>query len=264
MVYPNEAWPADSRVLAVDGTLDLATGLPFLAKGTGPTSSPSYEVQYNRRQMRENQILSGCRQGMVVDEGGLKIGVYPVLFRIDGCNRSFEGAGGVSVTDNASRVVYLDGSALLQVAAAWPAESSSYLPLATVTAVNGSLSIIDQRGWTTFQIPAAQYRQVSFGPAQVAANQNAVKVFEYHPPTGMVLEEVQLFCTAIASIASVSVRRSGVTTLCGPAAPVAGTVVKPVIADGNIAGADTLTVHVTSDSGGSVSNLTVLLVLRVA
>jgi len=50
MIYPNEVWPAETTVLQVDGTTDIRTGLPFIAKGTGPTSSPSYEVQYNRRQ----------------------------------------------------------------------------------------------------------------------------------------------------------------------------------------------------------------------
>src|SRR5512146_159694 len=107
-VYPNEAWPAESVVVAVDGTVDARTGLPFIPKGTGPTSSPSYEVQYNRRQMRENSILSGWRQGMVVDEGGLKLGVYPLNYTISGEWKSFAGATGVDMPDESTRVVYLD------------------------------------------------------------------------------------------------------------------------------------------------------------
>jgi len=30
-VYPSEAWPAESTVLDLDGTMDVATGLPFIA-----------------------------------------------------------------------------------------------------------------------------------------------------------------------------------------------------------------------------------------
>jgi len=151
-VYPNEAWPADSTVLEVDGALDVATGLPFIAKGTGPTSSPSYEVQYNRRQMRQNTILAGWRQGMVVDEGGLEIGVFPIRFTIAGLRKTFEGATGVAVPDNATRVIYLDSDANLQVAAAWPGDIAAYLPLAEVTTLNGAMTVEDRRGDAVFGV----------------------------------------------------------------------------------------------------------------
>jgi hypothetical protein len=261
-VYPNEAWPADSSVLAIDGAMDLATGLPFIPKGTGPTSSPSYEVQYNRRQMRQNRILAGWRQGMVVDEGGLRIGVYPILFTMGGVRRSFDGVTGVSVPDNASRVVYLDTSATLQVVAAWPAEIADYLPLAAITTAGGVMTIEDRRGYVVFETPPAPRRCVSVGALQVGSNQNAVKVFEHDPSGDVVLEEVQVFCTATAGTVSLSVLTSQNAVLCGPFAPVAGTLIKPAITQAALSQPDTIGVHVTTDASGSIADLSVSLLLR--
>ena len=107
ITYPDEIWPSDADVEALDGATDERTGLPYVAKGTGPTSVPTYEIQYNRRQQRQNQILATWRQGMVVDEGDLKIGVYPIDFVIDGVWKIFSGASEVSIPDDSTRIVYL-------------------------------------------------------------------------------------------------------------------------------------------------------------
>ena len=40
--YPNEAYPTDATILSLDGTVDVLTGLPYVAKGVGPNSTPSY------------------------------------------------------------------------------------------------------------------------------------------------------------------------------------------------------------------------------
>lgn len=263
LIYPNEAWPADSAVAAVDGTVDAVTGLPFIAKGTGPTSSPSYEIQYNRRQIRENRILAGWRQGMVVDESGLEIGVYPIAFTLGGQRLAFDGASGVSVPDDASRVVYLNASAVLQVAADWPGELASYLPLASVVTASGQMSITDRRGWSAFEVPAAARRTIGFGPIDVASSQSDVKLFAFDAAQDLALEEVQVFCTAVSSAASVTVRRSDAVDLAGAAVPVAGSVVTPTVAEDEVADTQAVAVHVTTDGSGSISNLHVLLSFRV-
>jgi hypothetical protein len=152
ITYPNESWPVDTQIEALDGTTDPATGLPYIAKGTGPTSTPTYEVQYNRRQQRENRILAAWRQGMVVDEGGLHIGVYPIEFVIGGALKSYLGATGVEVPDDSSRVVYLDSDAALQIAALWPADIATYLPLASIEAAGGQLTITDRRALGAFRV----------------------------------------------------------------------------------------------------------------
>lgn len=259
--YPNEAWPADSAVLEMDGTIDVATGLPFIAKGTGPTSSPSYEIQYNRRQLRQNKILAGFRQGMVVDEGGLRIGVYPMEYTLGGQRKSFPGATGVVVPDNSQRVAYLDIAGGLQVAAQWPADPTSYLPLAEITAVGGALTVIDRRAYAVFSVPAERQHIAAFC-AELGSNQNAFKIFEFDPPRDMVLEEVQVFCTSAVASASVEVRQAGASLLTAAATLSGGNVVKPAIAQPSVSAASNLSVHVTTNLTGSVNNLAVTLIVR--
>ncbi|HOA73997.1 MAG TPA: hypothetical protein PL151_07735 [Phycisphaerae bacterium] len=261
-IYPNESWPADSTVLEVDGTLDPATGLPFIAKGTGPTSNPSYEIQYNRRQMRQNGILAAVRQGMVVDEGGLKIGVYPIEYTLGGVRKTFDGATGVSVPSDAQRVVYLDASATLHVAAAWPADPHDYLPLAEINTTGGAVSIVDRRPYALYEVAPVVRRYVTGSCAQVSASQAALKVFECRLLEAMTLEQVQIFCTASTGTVSVDVRQGGSSVLAAPATPAAGNLVTPTVLTAAIGESSSLTVHVTTGASSSLSNLAVTLVLR--
>ena len=152
VVYPNEANPADAAVLLLDGQIDSATGLPYIARGVNANSSPSYEVQYNRRLLRQNGILAVLRQGMVVDEGSLNIGVYPIVYTLGGTRKGFDGATGVAIPDASARVVYLDSSNSLQVATSFPMDISTYLPLASVEASGGALTITDERALTLFTV----------------------------------------------------------------------------------------------------------------
>ncbi|GAG48540.1 unnamed protein product, partial [marine sediment metagenome] len=122
LTYPAEAWPGTTQTEQLDGTNDQLTGLPYVAKGVGPTSTPTYEVQYNRRLHRQNRILEPWRQLQVVDEGSLKIGAYPGLYTLGGTRKTFDGATNQSLPDNETRYVYLDSDNTLQIAAAEPAD----------------------------------------------------------------------------------------------------------------------------------------------
>lgn len=262
-VYPNEVWPADAAVEALDGTTDAATGLPYVAKGTGPTSVPTLEVQYNRRQQRVNRILAAARQGMVVDEGGLKIGVYPIEFTLGGVRRSYGGGTGVAIPDNSSRVVYVDTSVVLQVASDWPADVGTYLPLATVVASAGQVTITDRRNRAGYHVPSQRDRRVLQAyKASVSSGQAAAKVFEFAIGETLTIDEVQVFCTAVTATASVDVRESGFSVLSAPVTPSAGTAVSGTIADAALAAGNHLTVHVTTDGSGAVSDLAVVIVIK--
>ena len=266
--YPSEVWPADLTIEALDGTTDAATGLPYIPKGTGPLSSPTYEVQYNRRQQRLNQIVAGWRQGMVVDEGELCIGVYPVTYTQGSTRRSFAGATGVSVPDDSTRVVYLDSSATLQVASSWPSDITTFLPLAQVDAADGVLTITDWRTWTAFHVPSLESntiqdrRIVTVSVGSVGNSESAAEVYEFDPAENLTLEEVQVYCTACTATASVDVKESGVSMLSAAATPSVGSVVKPTISDSALAATGSLTIHVTTDGTGTISNLTVTLLFK--
>ncbi|MBI4580370.1 MAG: hypothetical protein HY718_11750, partial [Planctomycetes bacterium] len=67
---------------------------------------------------------------------------------------------------------------------------------------------------------------------------------------------------AASSTASEDVKESGTSVLAGAATPVAGSVVKPVISDSSISGANLVGVYVSTGGSGSITNLTVVLVFR--
>ncbi|MEE8169128.1 MAG: hypothetical protein V3T70_01140 [Phycisphaerae bacterium] len=152
-VFPNEAYPSDATVGLLDGGSDQATGLPYIAKGVGPASTPSYEIQYNRRLERQNRRLAIVTAGLVVDEGGLKIGVYPFDYRLGGQFKHFDGATNQAVTDDATRFIYVDSANALQIAASEPADLTSFLPLAQVVATSGLISITPRSNYARLTIP---------------------------------------------------------------------------------------------------------------
>jgi len=152
---PNEVYPSDAEVGLLDGQVDVATGLTYIAKGTNPSSSPSYEVQYNRRQQRQNRRLALATEGLVVDEGSLMIGVYPCHYTLAGVRRRFTGATGQAIPDNATRYAYLDSSGALQIEATYPTDIASHLPLAKVVALNGKITITPEIGYARQSVSAA-------------------------------------------------------------------------------------------------------------
>ncbi len=151
--YPHEAWPSPAVAEALDGTTDAATGLPYIAKGTNPSSEPSYQVQYQRREQRQNRLLAPWRQGQVVDEGGLVIGVYPLDYTLGGQRKHFPGATGQPVADYSTKVVYVDEANDLQIQEGFPDDLTTYVPLANVTSSGGGLAIEDRRMWTAQAVP---------------------------------------------------------------------------------------------------------------
>lgn len=152
-IYPNEAWPSNSSVEALDGTTDQQTGLPYIAKGTNPSSDPSYQVQYQRRERRQNLMLAPWRQGQVVDEGSLDIGVYPIDYTLGGTRKHFSGATNQGIADESTKYVYVDSANVLQVQDSFPSDITTFLPLAKVTASGGVLAIEDRRVWTGQAVP---------------------------------------------------------------------------------------------------------------
>jgi len=99
--------------------------------------------------------------------------------------------------------------------------------------------------------------------SSVAISQTDVEIFEYTAPQGLILAEVQVYCTATAATASVDVKEAGTTVLSAVATPVANTVVKPTIADAAIASGAAVTVHVTTNVTGTITDLTVTLRFKV-
>ena len=151
-IYPAEVWPSEIEIVKLDGTSHEATGLPFIAKGVGPTSEPPLEIQYNRAQQRLKTILATWNQGRVVYEGNGKIGVYPIDYTLDDVMLRFEGATDVSLpSEEGGWTVYIDENRQLQIGTFWPLEGS-YAPLAFVyRASGGEVTITDARSFMAFR-----------------------------------------------------------------------------------------------------------------
>ena len=167
LTYPCEAWPGSGQSEQLDGTNDQPTGLPYVAKGVGPTSTPTYEVQYNRRLHRQNRILGPWRQLQVIDEGSLKIGVYPGVYTLGGARKTFDGATNQSVPDNETRYLYLDSNNTLQIAASEPTDLTSFMPWARVVTAGGVATITDRRLLVAFHLPQIE------SPADITGTPNA-------------------------------------------------------------------------------------------
>jgi hypothetical protein len=175
--YPSEQYPGETTIIGLNGSADPTTGLDYISRGANANSNPSYEVQYNRRLHRQNRILAAVRQGMVVDEGGLQIGVYPINYTLGAMRRSFAGATGQPVPDDTTKRVYLDSNNNLQIQDSFPNDLGTYLPLATVMTDHGTTTVSDERSSTLFTVP----EPAGLIDAQGGTGQAAATVVPYSP-----------------------------------------------------------------------------------
>jgi len=101
------------------------------------------------------QIETTFRDGLVEQSNDLQIDVSRFQYDLAGNKGSFDGALGVSVTDDETNYVYVDASATLQVSiTGWPS-GVMHVRLAKVFASNGTItSITDVRAFLTAADPS--------------------------------------------------------------------------------------------------------------
>ncbi len=157
MPNPTEAWPSDASVQSLDGTTHASTGLPFVPKGTSPASSPTFEVQFNRFLKRLFDIVANpANRGRVVREQttGRQYGVWPIDYEIGGTIYSYAGSTGNTATDAATTYVYLTTAGLVTNTSSFPADITTFIPLAEIVASGGDItSITDRRDRATYRAP---------------------------------------------------------------------------------------------------------------
>jgi hypothetical protein len=93
--------------------------------------------------------------------------------------------------------------------------------------------------------------------SSVGSSESDTEIYRFDPQAELTLEEVQIYCAGVSDSASVDIKEDGVSVLSSAASPVAGSIVKPTIADATIAADKDLTVHVTTDGTGSIDELSV-------
>jgi len=160
--YPTEAYPNSAAIEALNSTTDDATGLVYVEKGTNPASSPSLQVQLDRRFNRENNILSEVNKLRVVKVDTTHVGVFPGHYRILGVDYYYPGEASVAITaTDDTYYVYADATSdegdtgavtVVTDATDWPASTTDYIPLAEVTVASSVISAIaDVRSRVIFQ-----------------------------------------------------------------------------------------------------------------
>jgi len=155
-VYPTEVWPDETTVLGLNNTTNDWTGLPYIAAGTNAQSTPTLREQYDRRLYRQNLILAAANAGRVVEVGDTTAGAFPCDFRLQGTDYHYPGETAIAITaSDDTYYVYLDTDSdegadgeveVVTDATGWPADLSTFVPLAEVTVTDSVIaSIVDRR-----------------------------------------------------------------------------------------------------------------------
>lgn len=108
------------------------------------------------------------------------------------------------------------------------------------------------------------YLVVQAHKSSVGSSLTDAEVFEFTSPAALTLVGVQVYCTAVTAVASVDVKEAGVSVLSGAVTPSANSVVTGTISDAGIASGAAVTVHVTTDAAGTITDLTVTLIFKTA
>jgi hypothetical protein len=158
--YPDfTVYPASGTIAALAGTRDTKTGLHYIPTDTSPSDTPTLEEQFNRDKHRLALLLAVESEGQVFQENysGLTIGVCPLNYVLGGAQKSYAGATGQAVTNNATNYVYLNSSnALTMSTVSFPADITTFVPLAIVVAASGVItSVTDARGYARTVVPTA-------------------------------------------------------------------------------------------------------------
>ena len=101
--------------------------------------------------------------------------------------------------------------------------------------------------------------------AAVAISQTDVELLEFKPGKRFVIEEVQVYASAVVAAATIDVKIGGVSVLSTVVTPVAdtatiGALVAAALRKGT--SSSTFTVHVTTDGSGTLTDLQVTVALR--
>lgn len=143
-----ERYPDDATLLAMQ--TDAETGVEMIATGTSP-----YYLEFRKLIQR---LLLSCKRAndlRLYADGDLSVGVRPGRCVIADTAIHFTGTTGYAITNNATTYLWLDSSGAVQSGtSAFPADRTSYMPLAEVTAATGAItSITDMRGEAFLAIP---------------------------------------------------------------------------------------------------------------
>lgn len=134
------------------------------------------------------------------------------------------------------------------------------------TIVNADISNTAAIANSKLAAPNAYY-SVQAHKSSVGASQTDVEIFEFTAPTALTLTGVQVYVTSVTANGSVDVKEAGVSLLSSSVDVDLGganTVLTGIISDASIASGAAVSIHVTTDGTGAMSDLTVTLIFKAA
>jgi hypothetical protein len=116
----------------LSGTTHERTRMPFIAKGTSTSSSPTLYQQLNRLFFMLYRAINGVTAGMAFKTGTLEIGVLPFRYRkADGTDAHYEGGTLALTASNTNYVYVLHGTnALTKSTSSFPVDQTTFTPIA--------------------------------------------------------------------------------------------------------------------------------------
>lgn len=165
----SELYPDDSTLLAL--TEDADTGVEYIPTGRSP-----YYLEFRKLIQRLLESTKRANDLRVYQDGPLTVGVRPGRFLMGSTPVEFLGATGILLANNTTTVLWIDATAVVQQGSDFPADRTSYIPLAEVAASGGLItSLMDRRGEALLSVPdlsflnltasAAELNQVAHGVA---------------------------------------------------------------------------------------------------
>lgn len=140
----SELYPDDTALLALE--TDDETGVEYIPTGRSP-----YYIEFRKLIQRLLESTRRANDLRVYADGALSIGVRPGRCVISNTPIVFVGSAGVSVDDDATTFVWLDGNGdVVTNDTAFPTDRAAYIPLAQITTVAGAIEQIDDRRGEAF------------------------------------------------------------------------------------------------------------------
>jgi hypothetical protein len=141
-VYPTRATISNADAEALSGTTHATTTIPFLAENTAGKDAIR-DLMREAQRLRES--LAGSIGGLVIDKGGLNIGVFPMEYKIAGTSYTYLGVNSTAVTASQTNYIWVDSSETLDMStSAFP--GTEHIALAIVVAGGSDItSVLDVR-----------------------------------------------------------------------------------------------------------------------
>jgi len=131
-----ERYPDDATLLALEQ--DPTTGVEYIPTGRSP-----YFLEFRKLVQRTLLATERANDLRVHADGDLSVGVRPGRCLIHNTPIAFAGTTALTVPNNATTFLWLDGDGNVQTGGALPTDRTEFVPLAEVVTEAGTRSRID-------------------------------------------------------------------------------------------------------------------------